>query len=134
MPIPSLNPLDLFDVRGALSEEERLVQDSVARMVDDKVLPIIAKAFEEHRFPRELVQELAAMGLLGSSIQGYGCAGLNAVSSGLICQELERGDSALRSFVSVQSSLCMYPIYTYGTEVQKQHFLPAMAQGQIIGC
>jgi glutaryl-CoA dehydrogenase len=134
MAIPSLNPLDLFDVRGALSEEERLVQDSVARMVDDKVLPIIAKAFEEHRFPRELVQELAAMGLLGSSIQGYGCAGLNAVSSGLICQELERGDSALRSFVSVQSSLCMYPIYTYGTEVQKEHFLPAMAQGQIIGC
>src|ERR1022692_139770 len=126
MPIPSLNPLDLFDVRGALSEEERLVQDSVARMVDDKVLPIIAKAFEEHRFPRELVQELAAMGLLGSSIQGYGCAGLNAVSSGLICQELERGDSALRSFVSVQSSLCMYPIFAYGTEAQKQKFLPGM--------
>ena len=134
MPANSLNPLDLFDVRASLTEDERLVQDTVARMVDDKVLPIIAKAFEEHRFPRELVGELASMGLLGSSIEGYGCAGLNAISSGLICQELERGDSALRSFVSVQSSLCMYPIATYGTEAQKQKYLPGMAQGRIIGC
>jgi glutaryl-CoA dehydrogenase len=134
MPANRLNPLDLFDVRASLSEDERMVQDAVARMVDDKVLPIIAKAFEEHRFTKELVPELAAMGLLGSSIQGYGCAGLNAVSSGLICQELERGDSALRSFVSVQSSLCMYPIFAYGTEAQKQKFLPGMAQGKIIGC
>ena len=128
------NPLDLFDVRASLTEEERLVQDTVARMVDDKVLPIIGKAFEDHRFPVELVGELAAMGLLGSSIEGYGCAGLNAISSGLICQELERGDSALRSFVSVQSSLCMYPISAYGTEEQKQRYLPGMAQGRIIGC
>lgn len=134
MPANSLNPLDLFDVRASLTDDERLVQDTVARMVDDKVLPIIAKAFEEHRFPRELVAELASMGLLGSSIDGYGCAGLNAISSGLICQELERGDSALRSFVSVQSSLCMYPIATYGTEAQKQKYLPGMAQGRIIGC
>jgi glutaryl-CoA dehydrogenase len=134
MPANSLNPLDLFDVRASLCEDERMVQDTVARMVDDKVLPIIARAFEEHRFTKELVPELAAMGLLGSSIQGYGCAGLNAVSSGLICQELERGDSALRSFVSVQSSLCMYPISAYGTEEQKQKFLPGMAQGKIIGC
>ncbi|MFI4890052.1 MAG: acyl-CoA dehydrogenase family protein [Steroidobacterales bacterium] len=134
MPTARLNPLDLFDVRASLSEDERMVQDAVARMVDDKVLPIIAKAFEEHRFTKELVPELAAMGLLGSSIHGYGCAGLNAISSGLICQELERGDSALRSFVSVQSSLCMYPIFAYGTEEQKQKFLPGMAQGKIIGC
>lgn len=134
MAAPSLNPLDLFNVRGLLTEEERLVQDSVARLVDEKVLPIIAKAFEEHRFPRELVPEMAALGLFGSSLQGYGCAGLNAVSSGLICQELERGDSALRSFVSVQSSLCMYPIYAFGSEAQKQKFLPGMAQGEIIGC
>ena len=129
-----LNPLDLFDVRASLSEDECMVQDAVARMVDDKVLPIIARAFEEHRFTKELIPEIAAMGLLGSSIQGYGCAGLNAVSSGLICQELERGDSALRSFVSVQSSLCMYPIAAYGTEEQKQKYLPGMAKGQIIGC
>jgi len=124
----------LLNVRASLSDEERLVQDSVARMVDEKVLPIIAGAFEEHRFPRELVPELAAMGLLGSSLQGYGCAGLNAVASGLICQELERGDSALRSFVSVQSSLCMYPIHVYGTELQKTKYLPPMAHGEIIGC
>jgi glutaryl-CoA dehydrogenase len=130
----TLDPLDLFDTRSLLSEEERLVQDAVARMVDEKVIPIIAKAFEEHRFPRELVPEMAAMGLLGSSLQGFGCAGLNAVSSGLICQELERGDSALRSFVSVQSSLCMYPIHAFGTEAQKQKYLPRMAQGEIIGC
>jgi glutaryl-CoA dehydrogenase len=134
MPANVLNPLDLFDVRASLSEDERMVQDAVARMVDDKVLPIIGKAFEDHRFTKELVPELAAMGLLGSSIQGYGCAGLNAVSSGLICQELERGDSALRSFVSVQSSLCMYPISAFGSEQQRQKYLPGMAQGNIIGC
>ncbi len=134
MPIAPLNPLDLFDVHASLSEDERMVKESVGRMVDEKVLPIIGKAFEEHRFPHELVEELASLGLLGSSIQGYGCAGLNAVASGLICQELERGDSALRSFVSVQSSLCMYPIHSYGSDVQKNTFLPAMAQGRKIGC
>ncbi|HUI62110.1 MAG TPA: acyl-CoA dehydrogenase family protein, partial [Steroidobacteraceae bacterium] len=88
-----LDPLDLFDVRGTLSEEERLVQESVGRLVDERVLPIIQECFENHRFPRELVPELAALGLLGSSLEGYGCAGLNAASYGLICQELERGDS-----------------------------------------
>ncbi|MGA9025330.1 MAG: acyl-CoA dehydrogenase family protein [Steroidobacteraceae bacterium] len=134
MPPQTLNPLDLFDVRGLLSDEERLVQDSVARMVGDKVMPLIAKAFEEHRFPKELVPDMAALGLLGSSLEGYGCAGMNAVASGLICQELERGDSALRSFVSVQSSLCMYPIHAFGTEAQKQRYLPAMARGELIGC
>ena len=130
----SLDPLDLFDVRGSLSEEERMVQDSVARLVDERVLPIIQKCFEEHRFPKELVPEIAALGLLGSSIEGYGCAGLNAVSYGLICQELERGDSGIRSFVSVQSSLCMYPIYAFGSEAQKQKYLPRMARGELIGC
>ena len=128
------DPLDLFDVRGLLDEQERLVQDSVGRMVDAKVIPIIAKAFAEHRFPRELVAELGSMGLLGSSLEGYGCAGMNAVSSGLICQELERGDSAMRSFVSVQSSLCMYPIHAFGSEAQKERFLPSMARGETIGC
>jgi glutaryl-CoA dehydrogenase len=130
----SLNPLDLYDVRAMLSEEEQLVQDSVARFVDAKVLPIIRECFEEHRFPRELIPELAALGLLGSSLQGYDCAGLNAVSYGLICQELERGDSGIRSFVSVQSSLCMYPIHAYGTEEQKSRYLPRMARGELIGC
>ncbi|MDB6088065.1 MAG: acyl-CoA dehydrogenase [Gammaproteobacteria bacterium] len=129
-----MNPLDLFDVAGALSEEERMVQDSVARLVDEKVLPIIQKCFEEHHFPKELVPELASLGLLGSSLKGYECPGLNAISYGLICQELERGDSGIRSFVSVQSSLCMYPIYAFGSEAQKQKYLPRMARGEVIGC
>ncbi|MGB5133180.1 MAG: acyl-CoA dehydrogenase family protein [Steroidobacteraceae bacterium] len=130
----ALDALDLYDIRGALSDEERMVQDSVARLVDEKVLPIIQKHFEEHSFPRELVPEIAGLGLLGSSLSGYGCAGMNAVSYGLICQELERGDSAIRSFVSVQSSLCMYPIHTYGSDAQKERFLPRMATGELIGC
>ena len=119
-----LNPLDLYDVRGLLTEDERMVQDSVGRFVDEKVLPIIQDCFEKHHFPKELIPEIADLGLLGSSIQGYDCAGLNAVSYGLICQELERGDSGIRSFVSVQSSLCMYPIYAFGSEEQKQRWLP----------
>jgi glutaryl-CoA dehydrogenase len=129
-----LDPLDLYDVRGLLTDEERMVQDAVARLVDDEVLPIIGECFEQHRFPRELVPEIASLGLLGSSLEGYGCAGMNAVSYGLICQELERGDSGLRSFVSVQSSLCMYPIHAYGSEEQKQQWLPRMATGEVIGC
>ncbi len=129
-----LDPMDLFDVRSQLTEEERMVQDSVARLVDEKVLPIIQQCFEEHRFPRELVPELAALGLLGSSIHGYECAGLNALCYGLICQQLERGDSGIRSFVSVQSSLCMYPIDAFGSPEQKQRYLPRMARGQLIGC
>ena len=129
----ALDPVDLFDVRGLLSEEERMVQDSVSRMVDEQVLPVIREHFENHTFPRELVPELAGLGLLDSSLEGYGCAGMNAVSYGLICQELERGDSGLRSFVSVQSSLCMYPIHAYGSEAQKQQYLPRMAAGELIG-
>jgi glutaryl-CoA dehydrogenase len=130
----TLNPLDLYGVRAMLSEDEQMVQDSVARLVDAEVLPIIRRCFEEHRFPKELVPQLAALGLLGSSLEGYGCAGLNAVSYGLICQELERGDSGIRSFVSVQSSLCMYPIYAFGSDAQKEKYLPRMARGELIGC
>ena len=111
-----------------------MVRDTVARFVNDKVLPIIRECFEEHRFPAELIPEIASLGLLGSSIEGYGCAGLNSVAYGLICQELERGDSGLRSFVSVQSSLVMYPIFEFGTDEQKQRWLPAMAAGEAIGC
>ncbi len=129
-----LDPLDLYDIRAELSEEECMVKDSVARMVDEKVLPVIREAFENHEFPRDLIGEVAGLGLLGSSIEGYDCAGMNSVCYGLICQELERGDSGLRSFVSVQSSLVMYPIYAYGSEEQKQRWLPAMAKGEAIGC
>ncbi|HEX4649699.1 MAG TPA: acyl-CoA dehydrogenase family protein, partial [Steroidobacteraceae bacterium] len=130
----ALDPLDLYGVRATLTEEERLVQDSVARLVDEEVLPVIQRCFEEHRFPRELIPRLASQGLLGSSITGYDCAGLNAICYGLICQELERGDSGVRSFVSVQSSLCMYPIFAFGSEEQKQRYLPRMARGEVIGC
>jgi glutaryl-CoA dehydrogenase len=130
----ALDPLDLYDVRSLLSDEERMVQDAVGRLVDEKVLPGIQQHFENHTFPRDLIPELAGLGLLGSSLEGYGCAGMNAVSYGLICQELERGDSGVRSFVSVQSSLCMYPIYSFGSEEQKQKYLPRMAKGELIGC
>jgi glutaryl-CoA dehydrogenase len=126
--------MDFFDVRSQLSEDEQLVQDTVARFTDERVLPVIREAFENHHFPAELVGELAELGLLGSSIEGYDCAGLNGICYGLICQELERGDSGIRSFVSVQSSLCMWPIYAYGSEEQKQKWLPAMARGEAIGC
>jgi glutaryl-CoA dehydrogenase len=129
-----LDPLDLFDLRFELTEEERMVQDSVARFVDEKVLTVIRDAFEKHYFPRELVPQVAELGLLGSSLEGYGCAGLNSICYGLICQELERGDSGLRSFVSVQSSLVMFPIHAYGSEEQKERWLPAMARGEAIGC
>jgi glutaryl-CoA dehydrogenase len=129
-----LNPLDLYDVSASLTDEERMVRDSVARLVDERILPVIQKHFEEHTFPRELVPEIASLGLLGSSIDGYGCAGMNAVSYGLVCQELERGDSGIRSFVSVQSSLCMYPIHAFGSEAQREKYLPRMATGELIGC
>ena len=113
----ALNPYDLFDIRSLLSEEERAVQDTVARFTDERVRPISGDAFAEGRFPKELIAEIADLGLLGSSLpEQYGGGGLNGVSYGLICQELERGDSGIRSFVSVQSSLCMYPIYAYGSE------------------
>nr|WP_312963196.1 acyl-CoA dehydrogenase family protein [Stenotrophomonas indicatrix] len=131
----ALDPYDLFDVRSLLSEEERAVQESVARFTNERVLPIIGDAFDQARFPSELVPEIAALGLLGATLPAeYGGGDLGAVSYGLICQELERGDSGLRSFVSVQSSLCMYPIFAYGSEEQRREWLPAMARGELIGC
>ena len=130
-----LDPSDLFDIRSLLSDEERMVQDTVARFTDEKVIPIIGQCFDEHRFPSELIPEIASMGLLGSSLpEEYGCANMSGVMYGLICQELERGDSGIRSFVSVQSSLCMYPIWAFGSEEQRRKYLPSMARGEIIGC
>jgi len=128
------SPTDFYDVRSLLTDEERQVQDTVARFVDERVLPNIAQAFDDHRFPRELIGEIAEMGLLGCNIDGYDCAGLSNVAYGLVCQELERGDSGVRSFVSVQGSLCMYPILTYGSEEQRKKWLPQMAKGRAIGC
>jgi glutaryl-CoA dehydrogenase len=129
-----LDPLDLYDIRSELTDDERLVQDTVARFVDDEAIPRMREAFEKHEFPHDLVPMIADLGLLGSSIDGYECAGLNSICYGLICQELERGDSGLRSFVSVQSSLCMFPIHAYGSDEQKDRWLPAMARGEAIGC
>ena len=130
----ALDPLDLYDIGSSLTDEERMVRDAIARLVDEQVLPVIQKHFVDHTFPRDLIPEIASLGLLVSSIEGYGCAGMNSVSYGLICQELERGDSGIRSFVSVQSSLCMYPISAFGSEMQREKYLPRMAAGELIGC
>ena len=131
----NLNPVDLYDIRSMLSDDERMVQDTVARFTDERVLPIIGDCFDKGVFPLDLIPEIAELGLLGSSLPSqYGGAEMNAVSYGLICQELERGDSGIRSFVSVQSSLCMYPIFAYGSEEQRVRWLPQMAQGKVIGC
>lgn len=129
-----LDPMDLYNVRAEFSDDELMVRDTVAKFVDAEAIPLMREAFEQHRFPKELIPQVAALGLLGSSIDGYDCAGLNSICYGLICQELERADSGLRSFVSVQSSLVMYPIHAFGTEEQKQRWLPAMARGEAIGC
>jgi glutaryl-CoA dehydrogenase len=131
---PTENALDYLRLDDELAEDETLVRDAVARLVDERVLPIIGECFETGRFARELLPALAELGVFGCTLEGYGCAGLSAISYGLICRELERGDSALRSFVSVQSSLCMYPIHAFGSEQQKQQWLPRMARGEVIGC
>ncbi|MFO0838750.1 MAG: acyl-CoA dehydrogenase family protein [Phycisphaerae bacterium] len=125
---------DFYNVSSLLTEEERQVQSTVGRFVDERVLPIIAECFEHERFPKEIVPEMAELGLFGATFQDYGCAGLSNVSYGLIMQELERGDSGVRSFASVQSSLCMYPIHRFGSDEQKQHWLPEMAKARKIGC
>ncbi|TMD47921.1 MAG: acyl-CoA dehydrogenase [Chloroflexi bacterium] len=125
---------DLYNIDHLLSEEERVVRDTVRKFVNDRVLPIIGEHFEAGTFPRELIPEIAELGLLGMHLEGYGGAGLSAVCYGLACQELEAGDSGLRSFVSVQGSLAMFPIYAFGSEEQKQRWLPRMARGEVIGC
>jgi glutaryl-CoA dehydrogenase len=129
-----IDRLDFLDLASQLTAEDVAVRDSVARFVDDQVQPVIRECFEQHRFPRELVPQLAALGVFGAQLEGYGCAGLGAVACGLIATELERGDSAIRSFYSVQSALCMFPIHQYGSEQQRLHWLPAMARGEAIGC
>lgn len=127
--------VDFLGLDEELSSEERMVRDEVRRWVDDQVLPIIARHFEAGTFPLHLVPQMAELNLLGANLDPrYGCAGLNNVAYGLILQELERGDSGLRSFVSVQSALVMWPIQEYGSEKQKQYWLPRMARGEVIGC
>ena len=130
----SLSPSDFLDLDRLLSDEERAIRDTVRGWVEDRVLPGIEGWFEAAEFPVEVAKELGAMGLLGMHLTGYECAGSNAVSYGLACLELEAGDSGFRSFVSVQGSLCMFPIWKYGSEEQKQRWLPPMARGELIGC
>ncbi|MDQ4144265.1 MAG: acyl-CoA dehydrogenase family protein [Actinomycetota bacterium] len=127
-------PLDFLDLDALLSDEEKMMRDTVAQFVADRVMPDIEKWFEAGEFPREVASELGALGLLGMHLEGYGCAGTNAVSYGLACLELEAGDSGFRSFVSVQGSLAMFPIWAYGSEEQKQQWLPSMAAGEVVGC
>ena len=125
---------DFFDLARHFTPEERAIQQSVRAFVDTRVLPGIADHWEKGTFPAELIPEMASMGLLGCNLHGYGCAGLSEVGYGLAMQELERGDSGVRSFASVQGSLVMYPIHAFGSEEQKQRYLPEMAKGKIIGC
>ncbi len=126
--------LDFYNIDKHLSDEERMVRDLVRGWVEDKVIPIIEEHCRAGTFPMHLIPEIGEMGLLGMNLHGYGCAGMSNVAYGVACQELERGDSGLRSFVSVQGSLCMFPIWKYGSEEQKQRYLPGMAQGKLIGC
>ncbi len=127
--------VDFYDTDSLLNEEERAVRDTVRRWVDERVIPIIGDCYIEGRFPTELVPEMAELGLFGANLpEKYECAGLNNVAYGLIMQELERGDSGVRSFASVQGALVMYPIHEFGSEVQRQEWLPKMASGEVIGC
>ncbi len=128
------DPVDFLDLRSQLDDEERMIQDTVRRFVDEQIVPYVADWFDEGTIPTEIAKELGALGLLGMHLEGYGCAGTNAVSYGLACLELEAGDSGLRSLVSVQGSLAMFPIWKYGSEEQKQEWLPRMAAGEAIGC
>jgi glutaryl-CoA dehydrogenase len=131
MPFPGV---DYYALDDLLDPEERLVRDTFRRFVDEEVLPTIGGHFRAGTFPKELPRRLGALGALGASLEGYGCAGLGAVAYGLIMQELERGDSGVRSFASVQGSLVMYPIHAFGSPAQKERWLPAMARGEAIGC
>src|SRR5512143_3107340 len=127
--------VDFYDVASLLSEEERAVQATVRAWVDEQLLPVINAHYVEGTFPRELIPGMAELGFFGANLpEEYGCAGLNNVAYGLIMQELERGDSGIRSFASVQGALVMYPIFAFGSEAQKQRWLPQLASGKLIGC
>jgi glutaryl-CoA dehydrogenase len=126
--------VDYLSIDSQFSEQELMVRQTARRFVDERVLPLIRDCFRDGRFPHELIPEMASLGFLGANIEGYGCAGMNNVEYGLIMQEIERGDSGLRSFVSVQGALVMYPILQYGSDEQKSHWLPRLQSGKAIGC
>jgi len=126
--------VDYFAVDSLFSHEELMVRQTARRFADERILPVIRDCFRDGRFPKELVPEMADLGFLGANLEGYGCAGMSNVEYGLVMQELERVDSGIRSFVSVQGALVMYPIHTYGSDAQKEKWLPALAAGKAIGC
>src|ERR1700694_416057 len=141
MPVPerpprvrALVPADLYQVDDLLGDDERLIRDTVRAFVREQALPALPEHYEAATFPRALVPGVATLGLLGMHLRGYGCAGTSAIAYGVACEELEAGDSGLRSFVSVQGSLAMFPIWRFGSEEQKQKWLPHMARGEAIGC
>src|SRR5512139_178415 len=129
MPAP-----DYYDLDALLTAEERLTRDTVRAFVEQECLPLLEGCFSREEFPRQLIPRMGELGVFGANLHGYGCAGMNNVAYGLVMQELERGDSGLRSFASVQGGLCMYPIYSYGSDAQKDRWLPSMAEGKVIGC
>lgn len=126
--------VDFIEIETLLTDDERLVRDSARGFIEDNLIPIIEECNRAGRFPRELVKPMADLGFFGASLQGYGCAGMSNVEYGLVMQELERGDSGVRSFVSVQSALVMYPIFTFGSDEQKDQWLPALRSGEKLGC
>src|SRR6202453_3947355 len=134
MPAIKFRGVDFIDFDTLLNDDERLVRDTTRKFIEDNLVPIIEECNRAGRFPRELVKPMADLGFFGASLNGYGCAGMSNVEYGLVTQELERGDSGLRSFVSVQSALVMYPIYTFGSDEQKNTWLPAMQKGEKLGC
>ena len=127
--------VDYYELDDLLTEEERMVRDMTRDFVSEAIMPIIGEAYENGEFPMQLIPKIGELGMLGANLpEEYGCAGLGPIAYGLICQELERGDSGLRSFVSVQGSLAMWPIFAYGSEEQRKRWLPGMAKGELIGC
>ena len=126
--------VDYLLIDSQFNEQELLVRQTARRFVDERVMPLIRECWREGRFPTELIREIGELGFLGATLEGYGCAGMSNVEYGLVMQEIERGDSGIRSFVSVQGALVMYPIYTYGSDEQKQRWLPKLAKGEAIGC
>src|SRR5256714_10893640 len=126
--------VDFIEFDALLSDDERLVRDNTRKFIEENLIPIIEQCNREGRFPRELVKPFGELGYFGANLKGYGCAEMSNVEYGLVMQELERGDSGVRSFVSVQSALVMYPIYAFGSEEQKQRWLPAMQKGEALGC
>jgi glutaryl-CoA dehydrogenase len=132
--MPSFSGVDYLELDSLLTDEEKLARQTARQFVDDQILPIIEECNREGRFPKQLVPQMAELGFFGANLQGYGCAGMSNVEYGLVTQELERGDSGLRSFVSVQSALVMYPIHAFGSDQQKDKWLPLMQQGKALGC